>query len=342
MFHLPFFANGRHSGAVERLSRLHEVIMTKYLIIDGNSIGHAANNGPTLVLGDFQVQAIFNFIRKLRSNVGVYGQYTPIVLWDGVSWRKQISGDYKLNRESNETKAEKLVMARKNAYLKQLPMIHKALGFLGIPQVSALNMEADDLAAILTDRYVAQGHSVILLTGDQDWLQLVGPKVVWRDPINNVTVNVSNFQEKTGVPTSKMFTEVKALSGDKGDGVVGVGGIGKKGAVDFINQYGSFDNFLNMVCLEKTVDITKLHKKFRDLVEDEAKAIMFSHNLSLVDLRTSVRPDMVGLRMNKGTPDIEKMRRFCELLLFQSITKDFDNWISTFPHFRNHMEMSNV
>ena len=92
---------------------------------------------------------------------------------------------------------------------------------MGIPQVSALNMEADDLGAILNDKFVARGDSVILLTADKDWLQLVGPKTVWRDFLNSRIVTHKSFAEFTGVETVQQFVEVKVLAGDAGDNVPG-------------------------------------------------------------------------------------------------------------------------
>ncbi|NKL08333.1 hypothetical protein GFL39_26035 [Rhizobium leguminosarum bv. viciae] len=305
-----------------------------YLLIDGNSLGHFYNNAKPLHIGEFQVQAIHGFLKGLREQIAMFQNYQPVVLWDGASWRKLMFAAYKDNREKRETKNEIKVQDQKDAYKKQQPYIRKALRFLGVPQVMALNMEADDLGAILTDRYVKNGANIILLTGDKDWLQLVGPGVVWRDFANQRLVTQKDFKEFTGVDTIRQFVEVKALAGDMGDNVAGVGGIGQKGAVDFINQYGSVSAFTNACILDKSIDVAKLPKKYRALVDDEDKAITFSRNIDLMDLRTTARPAPQALEVDKGDPSKEKFQQFCELLLFKSILKDFDSWISVFPAFR--------
>lgn len=317
--------------------------MTKYLLIDGNSLGHFSNNSRTLSLGDLQVQAIYNFLRNLRQVMAMHQQHVPVVLWDGGSWRKMIMPTYKDHRDNKTTAAEIAQNLKKDHYKTQVPYIKKALRFLGIAQVWSLNMEADDLAAIMTDRYVGQGAEVVLYTGDQDWLQLVGPKVIWRDFANKRIVNQGNFAEFTGVPTVQQFVEVKALAGDDGDlgPGSGVGGVGKKGAIDFLNKYGSFDNFLEEVCLHKTIDIKKLPKKYRALVEDEEKALIFQRNMKLMDLRTPVRPAPENLTVDAGDPSIEKMQRLCEILLFNSILKDLPDWIRVFPKF-HHLNLETV
>lgn len=317
-----------------------------YLLIDGNSLGHYYNNGAKLSIGETQVQAIFGFLRGLRQQVALYQTYSPIVLWDGASWRKLMFPSYKEIRDREETKAEIKLKENKDAYKRQAPYIKKALGFLGVPQVSAMNMEADDLGAILVDRYSAQGGKIVMITGDKDWLQLVGPNVVWKDPINDRLINLTKmnkegtrtmFEDLTGVDTVEKFVQVKALCGDTGDSVPGVGGIGQKGAVDFINQYHSFSNFLNMALLEKNIDLKKLPKKFRDLVENEEKGLTFKRNIELMDLRTKARPAPFNLVVDKGTPNADKFRQFCDLLLFKSITQEFDEWIRVFPAFRESL-----
>jgi 5'-3' exonuclease len=308
--------------------------MTNYMLIDGNSLGHFYNNAKPLSIGEIQVQSIYGMLKAIRSQIAGFQDYQPVVLWDGASWRKLMFAEYKENRDRKETKNEIRMQEMKDAYKKQVPYIKKALRFLGIPQVWSLNMEADDLGAILTDRYTKTGSRVILLTGDKDWLQLVGPGVVWKDFANDRLVTQKTFAEFTGVKTVREFVEVKALCGDQGDNVAGVGGIGEKGAIEFINQYGSVANFTNGVILDKTISLKGVPKKYRNLVEDEDKAITFSRNLALVDLRTTVRPAPQALEVDKGTPDAEKFRQFCEILLFKSFLKDFDEWISVFPAFR--------
>lgn len=307
------------------------------LLIDGNSLGHYYNNAKPLSIGPMPVQAIFGFLRGLRQQVANFQNYTPIVTWDGASWRKLAFPTYKEIRERNETKAEVKQQVQKDAYKQQAPYIKKALRMLGIAQVTALNMEADDLGAILADRCTVKGGKVILLTGDKDWIQLVGPNCVWRDPINERTVTVKNFEEFTGVATTQQFVEVKALCGDAGDSVPGVGGVGEKGAIEFIKTYGSFNDFTHQCIFEKSIDVKKLPKKYRDLVENEDKAIAFARNITLMDLRAKERPQPQNLVIDKGEVDPEKFRQFCDLLLFKSITQEFDDWLRVFPAFREQL-----
>lgn len=315
--------------------------MTKsYILVDGNSLGNFANGARKLSIGDMPVQAIYGFLRTLHKTCATFAFSQPIVLWDGLSWRKKHFSDYKSNRDRVETKHEIRMAEERALYHRQKPHIQRALTHLGIPQVIANNMEADDLGAIMADRYAAQGAQVILFTGDKDWIQLVGPKVVWFDFANNRKITHKTFEEMTGVSTIRQFVEVKALSGDQGDGIPGVGGLGEKGAKDFLAQYGSFNSFFEQVTFGE-IKLDGLPKKIRALVEDETKALIFSRNLELMDLRTPARPKPEGLVIEKGTPSVDAFRDFCEDFMFRSFLQDLELWISVFPAFKHQSPLTN-
>lgn len=308
--------------------------MRGYLLIDGNSISHAANNATPLKVGSQQVQAIYGVLRTMRRLLAVYANYQPIVLWDGMSWRKTIFNEYKANRDKVETIHEKRMKLQKDVLMQQKPAIEKALSLLGISQLRANNMEADDLGAILADRYSQAGNKVILVTGDRDWIQLVNEDVTWFDPINDRKVTHRTFEEFTGVKTTRQFVELKALMGDQGDNIDGVGGIGEKGAIEFLATYETFANFSNMA-LDGSLDVTKLPKKYRVLAEDEGKRITFSRNIDLVDLRTRIRPRPEGSSLNKGEPSYRLFQLFCQKLMFKSFLDQLDNWLSVFPAYND-------
>jgi 5'-3' exonuclease len=308
--------------------------MNRYLLIDGPNITHAANNTKKLTVGDVQVQAVYQFLQILRRIQSVYASYTPIVLWDGASWRRMAYPEYKANRDKPATSQIEIQQkeAREQAQ-KQMPAIKKALELLGVTQIKAANMEADDLAAIVGDRYAAKGAKIVLVSGDKDWVQLVNDNIIWFDPIVDRKIRKwEDINEALGYDLKgfQQFLEMKCLFGDSGDNIPGVGGVGEKGAIDFLNQYGSLANFSNM-CIDGSLDLKKVPKKYRNLVEDEDRRIKFAFNMKLMDLRTTQRPDPLNLAVNKGTPDIQRFENFCNRFLFKSITKNLTVWASVFP-----------
>lgn len=303
-----------------------------FLLIDGNSLGNRAQNmGKPLTLGSMQVQAIYHFLQSIRGYCGKHSFATPVVLWDGMSWRKQRFIKYKASRELVDTPHQQKQAEIRKHYHAQRPYIQKALSFLGVTQVSAQNMEADDLAAIMSDLYSSQGALVTLLSEDRDWLQLIREGVAMERPVTKDRVTMMNFEEVTGVPNPSMYVEVKAMIGDKGDDIDPIGGIGEKRATELVKTYGSFHGLLSQVMIEKTVDPATLPKYLRDLVDNEEKALAFDFNMSLVDLRHPARPAVEGLMINPGETSLDNFRQLCTLLMFNSFLVDFDNWVSAFP-----------
>lgn len=293
-----------------------------YMLIDGSNIAHAANATKKLTVGDRQVQAIFGVIRTLRPILMAMPTLKPLVLWDGRSWRKDIFEDYKANRDKEPSNAsERHLNAQRSVLKDQMPDIRRGVKLLGVRQMLAMNMEADDLAAICADHYESKGYAVHLMSADKDWLQLVTPKITWIDPIHNKRVPFRHFEERVGVKTPRQFLEVKALMGDVGDNIPGVGGIGEKGAMDLINTYGTVNDFLTQV-LDKTIDYDTLPKKYKNLADDEGKYFTFLRNMDLMDLRTPKRPEMVKPIVTKSKLDADGFRSFCRELQFRSLMND--------------------
>lgn len=319
--------------------------MSRYLIIDGNNIVHAASGTKPLKVGNTQVQGIYHFMRMLRQLMATYHNATPIVLWDGASWRHMAFPDYKGNRTKNETKSDKIQQEQRAIAKGQMPAIKKGLQLLGVAQIRATNMEADDLAQIVGDRKADEGHKVILVSGDKDWVQLVGPRanggsIMWLDVIGDRKIrSAADVEEalKYKVADFKQFLELKCIMGDLGDNLSGVGGIGDKGAMEFLATYGSVSNFSAGV-MDKSIDLAKLPKKIRDFAESEEKQIIFQRNMKLMDLRTKQRPAPINMQIDKGSPDAERFRTFCTKLLFNRILAQYENWLSVFPAFQNLQE----
>lgn len=314
-----------------------------FLLIDGSNVAHAANAGQPLRVGDMPTQAIFGFLRNIRPIIAGFPLLTPLVLWDGLSWRKQVFKDYKAGRDAPAMTKHKEAQQELRKQLKpQLPEIKRALSLLGIRQVSALNLEADDLAGILVKRYQPKGKKILMLSGDKDWVQLIQPGVGWFDPINNWRLTNDTLSKRLGwcpnkkritcfpkdqgegfmgVPSPRAWLEMKALMGDSSDEVPGVGGIGEKGALELVCEYGNVGDFLN-----RTIDSTMpvLPKKLKDFVESDEKQLIYRRNLLLMDLNHKSIPTPINLTVTNEKIDTDGFYGFCEEFLFQSILTSSD------------------
>ncbi len=97
---------------------------------------------------------------------------------------------------------------------------------------------------------VEQGWQVVIVSGDKDFYQLIGPGVALLNPgrggsagVEEHWVDESNAAERLGVPPAQV-ADYLALVGDSSDNVPGVKGIGGKGAVELLQQFGDLESLL--------------------------------------------------------------------------------------------------
>lgn len=297
--------------------------MKRLLIIDGNSIAHANHNAMRLTVGDLQVQAIFGFLKSVRLMLERDPKAKPIVLWDGrAQWRIDLYPEYKGNRKPLDAKQA----AHKEAFKKQGPLLEYGLECLGVQQLRAPMLEADDLAGHFC-RTRQPDTLIKLVSGDQDWLQLVDEGVEWFDPIRDHEVDLGKFAEFTGYKTPRAFLEGKALQGDTSDNISGVGGIGEKGAMELLAYHGSIDELRRK---HREAVAMKLNKATNELLVNPEKFALFERNMKLMDLRASPAPKASDLVIKRGAPDAVKFKKFCERLAFASILREMPSFLRAF------------
>lgn len=306
------------------------------VLIDMNSIGHASHNAPRLTVGDIQTQAVFGVIRTLRGIAETYPERRIWCLWDGAretSWRKEVLPEYKANRDAMTPKEQ----ADKDAYRKQVTILRQTLPYLGLKQLLVSTAEADDSAGYLTRQIVANGGSVDLITGDQDWLQLLaleqkGTKVRWIDPIREKRIGNHDFLDKTGYFSPFEFLQGKALQGDGSDNIPGVGGIGEKTAMELLAKYRSVEAFLAQhAAAPNSIKGKKLNDFANNVTGGRDK---FARNMQLMDLINAKKPDPKDVIITRPKYSEPSFQKIADRLAFRSITKDLPNFMRPFKN--NH------
>jgi DNA polymerase-1 len=313
------------------------------LLVDGNSIAHANHNGTVLTVGGptgMQVQAIYGFLRSMRALLqATSGEKELIVLWDGkAQWRLDIFPGYKGNRTQRDAKQE----AHHQAFKKQMPVIEKALQLLGVRQMRSPLLEADDLAKHLVE-LLSPKYPIQLVSGDQDWLQLVryahgGTKeVTWFDPIRDRRVHAANFFESTGFMSTAEFVEGKCLQGDDSDNIPGIEGIGPGTAQKFMAKWQSIDRFFAAVdsgrhtpAVRKSKTAKSLHPE-QLLSAPEGRAMM-AMNRQLMDMTRCRRPDAGEMVVSNGPGSKAGFVTLCERLAFASILRELGMFLRNFPN----------
>ena len=294
------------------------------IIIDGNSLGYAAHYATKLTAGELQTQAIFGFVKAIRELRVTRPDASLLVLWDGkASWRFNLLPEYKSNRDNDPKK-----VAIKEAYTQQTPYIKDALDYLGIRQMRALTHEADDMAGYLVPLLSQKPDTEIeLISGDHDWIQLIRKNVIWRDHRDEAKViTMANLYDKTGYKSPLAFLEGKCLQGDSSDCISGVGGIGEKGAPDFLAEFGSVRNFWKKC---DSGEYTPTRKALIKLASPEGRAI-FGRNLRMMQLMKVQKPNKEDVELRPGKFDKEKFADLCGSLAFGSILKNLDVFTKPF------------
>lgn len=213
----------------------------KLYIIDGYSLVYrsyfAFINRPLRDKEGHNVSAFFGFFNTLLMLVRQYAPDHLAVAMDTAAptFRHVLYPDYKANRES----------APEDLHA-QVPMILETLAAAGVPQVGKDGWEADDVIASLAARAAEKGLDTVMVTGDKDLLQLVGEHVsALRPPKKGENeyrlTTPTEVLEEFGV-APELIVDYLALIGDSSDNVPGVAGIGPKGAVRLLQDFGSLEH----------------------------------------------------------------------------------------------------
>lgn len=159
----------------------------------------------------------------------------------------------------------------------QVPWMYKLLTAYGIPICEKQKYEADDIIGTLAFRAVLaqEERSICIVTGDKDMMQLVGPRVNLYDPSKNSTMTKEDVEEKMGVKIENLI-DLFALRGDSADNIPGAPGIGEKGSLELIQQFGTIENLLDNLG-------SVVKESHRKTLELNADVIRFSKKLFVIN-----------------------------------------------------------
>ena len=236
------------------------------------------------------VSAVFGFFNTVMSLVRQYGPDYLVVAMDsrGKTFRHEMYDQYKANREK----------APEDLH-SQVPVIESFLDGMGIFHFERQGMEADDIIATIAKRASTDRIETVMVTGDKDLLQLVRDDVfALRPPRKGEKeyrlCGAPEVMEIFGVRPDQIVDYLTIL-GDSSDNVPGIDGIGEKGAVKLLSEYGTLDNvYSNIASLSKGVaskleaardhiDLSRTLVMLKDDVFDESEIDFSSYSVSSID-----------------------------------------------------------
>ncbi|HTW48907.1 MAG TPA: DNA polymerase I, partial [Acidobacteriaceae bacterium] len=196
---------------------------------------------------------------------------------------------------------------------QQIPYIRRALEAFRIPILLAEGFEADDVIGTLAAKAAHAGYPVYVVSNDKDMMQLVNDTVKVLNPVkDNLILDRDKVTETLGVPPEKVI-DVMALRGDTIDNIPGAPGIGDKGSVELIQQFGSVE-----AALDRADEIKR--KTYRESLQNNRAAVLLSKELVTIHTEAPVAFDPDAMRTQ--TPDAAACRTLFTELEFTSLLRE--------------------
>jgi DNA polymerase I len=205
---------------------------------------------------------------------------------------------------------------------QQLPFIRRALEAFRIPILSYEGFEADDVIGTLSCKLAALGHKVYVVSSDKDMMQLVNDDVSILNPTkDNLILDPAGVESALGVPPERVI-DVMALRGDSIDNIPGAPGIGDKGSVELIQQFGTVEG-----ALDRAEEVKR--KTYRESLQNNRDNILLSKEL--VTIHTSVPIDYDLDDMLTQPPDNAACRELFSELEFTTLLKELAPSVVSVP-----------
>ena len=284
----------------------------KMIIIDGNSLLYRAFYAlPNLTTADGRpTNAVYGFsmmvLRLLEEEKPGY----CAVAFDapGGTFRHTAYADYKATR-----------IATPDELRPQGPMARQVCEALHIPIFEVPGVEADDVVGTMARLGEQAGMDVIIVTGDNDALQLVTEHVrvltTRRGITDTVLYDPAAVRERYGLEPWQV-PHLKALIGDTSDNIPGVRGIGEKTAAKLLQQYPTIEEL--MAHREEIKEA-----RVRTALENAGNQPVESHFLATIV--TDVPLDRSPEDCRCTEPDRKRLRDLFGELEFRSLRKKFED-----------------
>ena len=243
------------------------------MLIDAHSLIYRAFFAlPPMSTSDGQVtNAAYGFTSMLAIVLASRPEYA-VAAFDmaAPTWRSKEYVEYKAGRR-----------AMPDDLRPQIEMVRDILTSFSIPIHGIAGFEADDLIGTFSRLAEERGHSVTIVSGDLDCLQLVSESVEALVPRRGITdtfvYGPDQVRQRYGFEPAQLI-DFKALRGDTSDNIPGVPGVGDKTAAKLVQDFGSVEALLDRVdelpegrlktSIKANTDQIRLGKRMVTIVRD--------------------------------------------------------------------------
>lgn len=254
--------------------------------------------------------AVFGFVKFLRDIIMKETPHYLGVAFDpkGGNFRNELFPAYKANRSETP---EDIIIA--------VPYIKRILEAMGIPCLEVPRYEADDVIGTLASKAAAAGYEVYMVTPDKDFGQLVRENVyIYKQRKSSDEIEIigcPELKEHYGIDDPRLIIDILALWGDASDNIPGVMGIGEKGAMKLVNEYGTVENILARV--------DELKGKQKENIIAGREQLLLSKTLATIDVDTPI--DFIPSALKMENPDCDALREVFKELEFNMFLREMDS-----------------
>jgi DNA polymerase-1 len=207
----------------------------------------------------------------------------------------------------------------------QIPYILRVCEAFNIPILQADKYEADDVIGTLAKKIAEKKMQAVIVSNDKDLCQLVQDPYVIAMRQNSQAVkrkvavppiewcDEAWVTNKFGVPPSKIV-DLLGLMGDSIDNIPGAPGIGEKGALKLVLEFGSAAG-----AMENADKVT--HKTYRESLQNNQDTIRQSIELATIHCEVPVELDLDQIKARE--PDRKAAYQLFHELEFNSMIREF-------------------
>jgi len=279
------------------------------LLVDGNALLYrsyfAFPKELTTPTGEL-IGAVYGFARVLMAAIKTLKPECVAVAFDlsGPTFRHKQYEAYKATRQKMPEELS-----------GQIDRVHQMVEAMEVPIYTAEDFEADDVIGTLA-RQADGTAKVVILTGDQDIIQLVNDYVTVYAPQAKgpaLAYSPKSVEAKYGFAPGQMV-EYKALRGDPSDNIPGVPGVGEVTAKKLIQQFGGIEKMYEEL---KKGEVEGVSAKMREKLLDGEKSARLSRELATIRTDAPVELDIKHCGLSLEHP--EKLLALFQELGFKSL-----------------------
>ena len=274
----------------------------KLFLIDGSNhafrVFHAMPRD--MYAAGFPTGALLGFANMLRMLERDHSPDYVVVCFDnGPSFRKDIFPDYKGHRPQKPEELD-----------KQWPHFQELVEAWGYPYLAPERIEADDAIGTMA-QWASDDLEIVMVSGDKDLYQLVGPNKRIYDIMKDKWVDREQVVERFGVPP-ELVIDILSMAGDSSDNVPGVPGVGEKTAAKYVQKYGTLEDVI-----QNAGDIGGKRGQSVGEFADQARL-----SKELVTIKLDCELDLMLEDLRPRKPDVSELRKLFMKWQFRTHLKE--------------------